>query len=170
MRADCLRSLANLGADHIDLFPVHFGDPDTPIEETSGAPAALAEEGLIRWHRIGHLPPDRVAGYLEAGDPFSLLMELSAVARTSRETLLPLCADHGTAAIAFSTTGRSVLTGAIGPETAFPPEDIRGLDPCSNGSGSPRHCASAIGSPRSPPRTRSHRCRSPLPGYWRSPP
>jgi len=63
------------------------------------------------------------------GEPFSILMELSAVARDSRRSLLPLCGGAGPAAIGFSVTGRGLLTGTIGPRPTFELGDIRNFDP-----------------------------------------
>ncbi len=56
-------------------------------------------------------------------------MELSAVTRTSREELLPLCNTYDVAGIAFSTTGRGILTGKYGSNTEFEPGDMRNVDP-----------------------------------------
>ncbi len=44
----CYASLKRLGVDYIDLYYQHRVDPDTPIEETVGALAALVKEGKIR--------------------------------------------------------------------------------------------------------------------------
>jgi aryl-alcohol dehydrogenase-like predicted oxidoreductase len=129
VRAACGRSLGRLGTDRIDLLQVHFDDPATPVEDTVAALEGLRDEGLIRHYGVGHLPAHRVARYLEVGDPFSILMELSAVARDSRRTLLPLCGGQGPVAVGFSVTGRGLLTGAIGPETTFEEGDIRRFDP-----------------------------------------
>ena len=129
VRAACARSLERLGTDRIDLLQVHFDDPATPVEDTVAALEGLRDQGLIRHYGVGHLPAHRVARYVEVGDPFSILMELSAVARDSRRTLLPLCGGQGPAAIGFSVTGRGLLTGAIGPETTFEEGDIRRFDP-----------------------------------------
>lgn len=123
------RSLDRLGTDRIDLMQVHFDDPTTPVEETVAALEALRAEGLIRHYGVGHLPGHRVARYLQVGDPFSILMELSPVTRDSRRTLLPLCGGPGPAAIAFSVTGRGLLSGTITPATAFAEGDIRRFDP-----------------------------------------
>lgn len=129
VEAACRRSLQRLGTDRIDLLQVHFDDPATPVEDTVGALEGLRAEGLIRHYGVGHLPAHRVTQYLEVGEPFSILMELSAVARDSRRSLLPLCGGAGPVAIGFSVTGRGLLTGAIGPETAFEEGDIRRFDP-----------------------------------------
>ncbi len=59
----------------------------------------------------------------------SVLMELSAVVRDSRVTLLPICRERGAGAIVFSVTGRGLLTGRIGRGMRFGEGDIRSLDP-----------------------------------------
>jgi aryl-alcohol dehydrogenase-like predicted oxidoreductase len=124
----CEESLERLQMDSIDLYQVHFDDPDTPIEETVGALEELVREGKIRRYGVGHLPVERVEDYFKAGKVFSVLMELSAVARESRKRLLPLCRAHGVGAIAFSVTGRGLLTG-IRERPQFEPGDIRNIDP-----------------------------------------
>ena len=45
---ECENSLKRLGIDCIDLYQHHWPDPDTPIEETMDACAALLKQGKIR--------------------------------------------------------------------------------------------------------------------------
>jgi aryl-alcohol dehydrogenase-like predicted oxidoreductase len=125
----CEQSLKRLQTDHVDLYQVHFDDPGTPVAETVGALEELVREGKIRHYGVGHLPPPRVNAYLNTGHVFSILMELSAVARASRETLLPLCQAHGVGAIAFSVTGRGILTSKIQQGATFEAGDMRNVDP-----------------------------------------
>ena len=98
-------------------------------------------EGKICHYGIGHLPVERAETYCKLGKIFSVLMELSAVARDSRKKLLPLCQKYDVGAIAFSVTGRGLLTGRFekeketekekenGKEKKFEPGDIRNIDP-----------------------------------------
>ncbi len=125
----CEQSLRRLRSDTIDLYQVHFDDPHTPVEETLGALEKLKASGKIRHYGIGHLPPSRIEEYLTSGAVFSVLTELSAVARSARERTLPLCQDHNVGVIAFSTTGRGLLTGMITPGHVFDEDDIRRVDP-----------------------------------------
>jgi aryl-alcohol dehydrogenase-like predicted oxidoreductase len=125
----CEDSLRNLGMEHIDLYQVHFNDPYTPVEETVSALEKLMQAGKIRHYGLGHLPIDRVKEYIETGNIFSVLMELNAAARQAREDLLPLCSGYGIGAIAFSVTGRGLLTGAYPSGHEFAAGDIRNIDP-----------------------------------------
>lgn len=129
VRTSCEKSLGRLQTDYIDLYQVHFNDPNTPVEETVEALEELLNEGKIRGYGVGHLPADRVEAYCEVGNVFSVLMELSAVARKPRKQLLPLCRRYDVGAIAFSITGRGLLTGRFQKERKFEPGDIRNVDP-----------------------------------------
>lgn len=125
----CERSLARLQTDYLDLYQVHFDDPKTPVEETVTALEKLKQDGKICHHGVCHLPIERVAEHMRLGDPFSVLMELSAVTRDALNAILPLCSQHKVAGIAFSTTGRGLLTGRFDQNTIFPDDDLRSLDP-----------------------------------------
>ncbi len=127
--AACDRSLRALQTEVIDLYQVHFDDPETPVAETVAALESLRRSGKIRHFGVGHLPPERVGEYLAAGDPFSILMELSPVQLHARSTLLPLCQEHDVGAIAFSITGRGALSGRLGRDVRFAEDDIRRIDP-----------------------------------------
>jgi aryl-alcohol dehydrogenase-like predicted oxidoreductase len=127
--AACDRSLQQLQTDYIDLYQVHFDDPATLVEETVDALEELVHDGKIRYYGLGHLPGDRVETYCRVGKPFSVLLELNAAARVAREHLLPLCRRYKVGVIAFSTTGRGLLTGKIRQDTVFSPEDLRRMDP-----------------------------------------
>jgi aryl-alcohol dehydrogenase-like predicted oxidoreductase len=131
IRTSCEESLRRLEIDHIDLYQVHFDDPKTPVEEVIETLEALKAAGKIGHYGIGHLSPKRAERFLIEGNVFSVMMELSPMARISLRTLLPLCRRYDAAAIAFSVTGRGLLTGRYQADRRpdFAPGDIRNLDP-----------------------------------------
>lgn len=47
IRRQCEESLRNLQTDYIDLYLVHWPDPNVSMEETIGAVAQLKKEGKI---------------------------------------------------------------------------------------------------------------------------
>ncbi len=125
----CEQSLKALQTEYIDLYQVHFDDPETPVEETVGALEELVTQGIIRNYGLSHLPLARIKTYFEIGNPFSVLMEFSAVSRSAMDELLPACRDNDVGAIAFSVTGRGLLTGKIKEAHSFEAGDIRNMDP-----------------------------------------
>jgi aryl-alcohol dehydrogenase-like predicted oxidoreductase len=125
----CDKSLTRLKTDYIDLYQIHFDDPDTLVDETIEALEKLKAEGKIRHYGIGHIQPDRIKAYFNSRTIFSTMMEFSAVARSAKEKKLPLCQENGVAAIAFSVTGRGLLAGQFKPGHAFEVGDIRRIDP-----------------------------------------
>ncbi len=125
----CEESLKRLQTDYIDLYQVHFHDPTTPVEETIEALEELVEKGNIRYYGVGHMPLEITEEYCRLGNPFSVLAEFSAVARESYEKLLPLYRKYNLGIVAFSTTGRGLLTGRFKEDLKFEPGDIRYLDP-----------------------------------------
>jgi aryl-alcohol dehydrogenase-like predicted oxidoreductase len=125
----CEQSLRRLQTEYLDLYQVHFDDPDTPVKKTVAALEDLVCEGKVHRYGIGHLPTQRAKMYCRTGNIFSILMELSAVSRYSRTTLLPLCQKYGAGGIAFSTTGRGLLTGRFQRPPVFDSSDIRHIDP-----------------------------------------
>jgi aryl-alcohol dehydrogenase-like predicted oxidoreductase len=128
IRSACEDSLRRLGTEVIDLYQVHFDDPHTAVEETVAALQALVQAGKICHYGVGHLPLERVNEYMDKGNLFSVLMELNAAAPQAREGLLPLCLEHGVGAIAFSVTGRGLLSGKYPAGHLFDPNDIRRID------------------------------------------
>jgi aryl-alcohol dehydrogenase-like predicted oxidoreductase len=125
----CDKSLTRLKTDYIDLYQIHFDDPDTLVDETIEALEKLKAEGKILHYGIGHIQPDRIKAYFNSGTIFSTMMEFSAVARSAQEKKLPLCQENGVAAIAFSVTGRGLMAGQFKPGHAFEEGDIRRIDP-----------------------------------------
>jgi len=122
-------SLRRLGTDHIDLYYQHRVDPDTPIEDTIGALAALIAEG-----KIGHI------GLSEAGTasirrahaihPITALQsEYSLWTRDCEPEVLPLLRELGIGFVAYSPLGRGFLTGTISSTDQFGPGDFRTENP-----------------------------------------
>lgn len=128
LKSSCEESLRKLGTGYIDLYQIHFDDPDTPVAETVSALEDLKRQGKIRRYGLGHLSPRRARAYLDEGSFFSILMELSAVSRHTYGEFLPLRQEHDFGIIAFSVTGRGLLTGKYQESPSFEQGDIRNLD------------------------------------------
>jgi aryl-alcohol dehydrogenase-like predicted oxidoreductase len=125
----CRDSLKALDTDFIDIYHIHYDDPQWSVEEVVGALEDLVRDGLIRYYGLDHVAPDRLQAYLEKGQVFSIMMELSAVERNALVGMLPVCRERDIAGGAFSVTGRGLLTGKVRDAASFRTDDFRRNDP-----------------------------------------
>ena len=125
VRAACDASLSRLGVDAIDLYYLHRVDPQTPVEETWRAMASLVAAGKVRALGISEPTVDELERVSRIHPVAAVQSELSLWTREHLEAVVPWCAAHGAAFVAFSPLGRGFLTGAIGSEARFGPEDFR---------------------------------------------
>ena len=121
--------LKRMKTDYLDLYQVHYDDPGAPVSQVVEVLEQLKKQGKIRQYGVGHLPLDKTRQYLEYGRPLSVLAEMSPVALNRYQELRPLQERCGFGIIAFSVTGRGLLTGKSGPNCRFAPGDIRSKDP-----------------------------------------
>jgi aryl-alcohol dehydrogenase-like predicted oxidoreductase len=129
IRHSCEQSLGRLKTDRIDLLQIHYDEPERPVDEVVESLESLVREGKIRRYGIGHMPALRADAYVRSGRPFSVLMEMSAIARHAAKGILPMCRRTGVAGIAFSVTGRGLLTGSPPAPEGLAEGDVRQMDP-----------------------------------------
>ena len=89
---------------------------------------SLKKEGKIRYYGIGHLPLDKTKEYLEIGNVSFVLAEMSPVNTSRYKELYPLREKYNFDIIAFSITGRGLLSGKISEKVEFGSNDIRSKD------------------------------------------
>ncbi|MGM0510929.1 MAG: aldo/keto reductase [Thermoplasmatota archaeon] len=125
----CEKSLERLQTSYIDYYLIHFSDPETPVKETIAAMEDLKDDGMIRGYGVGHISFEELKDYHKKGDISTAMMELSPVERGARQRLLPFCEENGINGIAFSVTGRGMMTGKFREVPDFEKGDIRNIDP-----------------------------------------
>jgi aryl-alcohol dehydrogenase-like predicted oxidoreductase len=123
-------SLQRLGTDYIDLYQMHWPDPETPFEETLSVLDDLVGEGKVRyigcsnyagWQIADAAWISRVRGWA----PFiSAQNHYSMVHRDVEKEVIPACAHFGLGMLPFFPLAGGVLTGKYrrGQE---PPEGTR---------------------------------------------
>ncbi|TAH61450.1 MAG: aldo/keto reductase [Gottschalkiaceae bacterium] len=129
VKASCETSLKKLKTDYLDVYQVHYHDPNTPVDETLEALESLKQDGKIRCYGVGHLPFDKTIEYLDLGEISFVLAEMSPVSTCRYRELHQLQARYDFKIIAFSITGRGLLSGTINSSTQFTNNDIRSIDP-----------------------------------------
>jgi aryl-alcohol dehydrogenase-like predicted oxidoreductase len=129
VRAACEASLSRLKVDVIDLYYLHRVDPETPVEETWGAMAALVAQGKVRWLGISEASVPELERVSRIHPVTAVQSELSLWTRDYLEDVVPWCAAHGASFVAFSPLGRGFLTGTIRADTEFSSGDFRSTLP-----------------------------------------
>ena len=113
VRTACEGSLRRLDVDVIDLYYQHRVDPDTPIEETVGAMAALVREGKVRFLGLSEASAENIRRAHTVHPITALQSEYSLWTRDPEEQILPVCRELGIGFVPYSPLGRGFLTGKI---------------------------------------------------------
>jgi aryl-alcohol dehydrogenase-like predicted oxidoreductase len=125
LRQGVEESLRALELDHIDLYQVHWPDPDTPAEETAAALQELVDEGKIRHAGVSNYTAEQLADF-DRTRPVETLQPPYHLLRRAVETdSLPYARDHDIGVLVYSPLGSGLLTGALTPDSTFPDDDWR---------------------------------------------
>ncbi|WP_458461909.1 aldo/keto reductase [Paenibacillus sp.] len=102
-------SLKRLQTDYIDLYQLHGGTMDDPIEETIEAFEELKKEGLIRCYGISSIRPNVIREYVERASIVSVMNQYSIADRRAEEEVLPLLEQKEISVIARGPVASGVL-------------------------------------------------------------
>ncbi len=122
------RSLKFLGVDCIDLYQTHWPSvpPDfTPIADTMAALLKLKQQGKIRAVGVSNVSPAELEENLRCGGIVSDQFRYSMLHRAPERDILPFCAEHQLATLTYMSLEQGLLTGKVGMDRVFGPEEFR---------------------------------------------
>ncbi|MDX6514681.1 MAG: hypothetical protein QOH73_347 [Gaiellaceae bacterium] len=124
-------SLERLGVDAIDLYQIHWPDPDEDIEEGWATLAELKEEGLVRHIGVSNFDVDQLRRIQQIAPVETLQPPYSLVARRVEDEILPFAEREGIGVIVYSPMGSGLLSGAMTREriASLAEDDWRKRDP-----------------------------------------
>jgi aryl-alcohol dehydrogenase-like predicted oxidoreductase len=125
LRSGVEDSLRHLGVDYIDLYQVHWPDPDTPIEETAGALDELFREGKIRHVGVSNYSAEQMEAFESVRPVETLQPPYHLFRRDIEEGALPWARRHEVGVLAYSPLAHGLLTGKFHEDTSFPNDDWR---------------------------------------------
>jgi len=127
VRRECEASLRRLKVDAIDLYQIHWPQPDEEIEEGWATMARLKEEGKVRWIGVSNFNVPQMERILKIAPITSLQPPYSILARGIEQETLPFTAAHNIGVISYSPMKSGLLTGAMTKErvASFAPDDHR---------------------------------------------
>jgi aryl-alcohol dehydrogenase-like predicted oxidoreductase len=120
-------SLRRLGVDTIDLFQIHWPNPEAEIEEGWEALAKFKEQGKIRWIGVSNFNVEQMRRAMKIAPITSLQPPYSMLRRAIEDEILPFCKVNGIGVINYSPMVSGLLTGKMSAERIadFPADDWR---------------------------------------------
>jgi aryl-alcohol dehydrogenase-like predicted oxidoreductase len=110
LEAELEGSLKRLGVDAVDLYYVHRRDASLPIEEVTETLAGLVKSGKTKAIGFSEIAPSSLRRAHAVHPVAAVQSEYSLSTRSPELGLVQTCAELGTALVAFSPVGRSLLT------------------------------------------------------------
>jgi aryl-alcohol dehydrogenase-like predicted oxidoreductase len=123
------QSLRRLQTDVIDLYQVHWPDPNTPIAEVADAMAALYRSGKIRAIGVSNFSPAQMDEFRAVAPLHTAQPPYNLFERSIEQDVLPYCRDHNIALLAYGSLCRGLLSGSMTDNTRFGGDDLRRNDP-----------------------------------------
>src|SRR5260370_23692998 len=127
VRRECDDSLRRLKIDVIELFQIHWPEPDRDIEEGWTELARLKEEGKVRYIGVSNFSVEQMKRAQAIAPITSLQPPYAAVRRAIEKDILPFCLRQNIGVIVYSPMYAGLLTGAMTRERVanFLAEDWR---------------------------------------------
>jgi aryl-alcohol dehydrogenase-like predicted oxidoreductase len=124
---ECEASLKRLNVDVIDLYQMHWPEPDEDLEEGWEAMVRLKEAGKVRHVGVSNCNVSQLARISKLATPASLQPPYSLVSPEIEESILPYCGQHNIGVIVYSPMRNGLLSGTMTKErvATLPEEDVR---------------------------------------------
>jgi aryl-alcohol dehydrogenase-like predicted oxidoreductase len=136
LKADSIRreveaSLRRLQIDRIDLYQIHWPEPDEQIEEGWSTLAELKAEGKVRYIGVSNFNVQQMQRAQAIAPITSLQPPYSMISPEIEESIVPYCRTNNIGVIAYSPMKSGLLSGKMTRErvAALPEDDFRRRTP-----------------------------------------
>jgi aryl-alcohol dehydrogenase-like predicted oxidoreductase len=131
VRREAEASLRRLNVETIDLYQIHWPNPDEDFEEAWGAIADLIREGKVRYGGVSNFSVAQLKRVQAIHPVASLQPPYSMIVRDVEDELLSYCAANDIGVIVYSPMQAGLLTGKFTRErvASLDDEDWRKRNP-----------------------------------------
>jgi aryl-alcohol dehydrogenase-like predicted oxidoreductase len=127
VRQEVEASLRRLGVDVIDLYQIHWPNPDEDIEEAWATIADLVREGKVRYAGVSNFSVEQMKRIQPIHPIASLQPPYNMLRRDIEAEILPFCAANNIGVIVYSPMASGVLTEKFSRQwvASLPDDDWR---------------------------------------------
>jgi aryl-alcohol dehydrogenase-like predicted oxidoreductase len=131
IRRECEASLRRLRVDVIDLYQIHWPEPEDEIEEGWTEMARLQREGKVRWIGLSNFNVAQMQRAAAIAPITSLQPPYSMLSPEIEESILPYTQANNIGVIVYSPMKSGLLSGKMTREriASMPPDDFRQRTP-----------------------------------------
>jgi aryl-alcohol dehydrogenase-like predicted oxidoreductase len=102
-------SLKRLQTSYIDLYQLHGGTIDDPVDESIEAFEQLVKEGKIRYYGISSIRPNVIRYWVKNSNIVSVMMQYSLLDRRPEEECIPLLHENNIGVLTRGSVAQGLL-------------------------------------------------------------
>ena len=127
VRRELEASLRRLNVDVIDLYQIHWPDPEPEIEEGWQTMTQLQKEGKVRYMGVSNFNAAQMRRAQKIAPITSLQPPYNIVTSDIEKEILPYCRENNIGVIVYSPMKSGLLSGKMTREriAKLPPDDFR---------------------------------------------
>jgi aryl-alcohol dehydrogenase-like predicted oxidoreductase len=126
-------SLKTLGVEQIDIYQLHWPDPNVPFAQTASALQELVDAGKIRHVGVSNFDAEQIAEFAKTRAVETLQPPYDLFRRDIEREILPYCRARDIGVLVYGSLAHGMLTGALNERTEFGPGDWRASAPFFKG-------------------------------------
>lgn len=122
IRTEIENSLKRLDIEQIDLYQIHWPDPDTPLEDSVEELLKLKQEGKFKYLAVCNFGVELMQEISEMADIISLQPQYSLLKREIEDQIIPYLLNNNLGTLSYGTLGGGILSGKYKERPQFDDE------------------------------------------------
>jgi len=122
IRTEIENSLKRLDIEQIDLYQIHWPDPDTPLEDSVEELLKLKQEGKFKYLAVCNFGVELMQEISKMTDIISLQPQYSLLKREIEDQIIPYLLNNNLGTLSYGTLGGGILSGKYQERPEFEDE------------------------------------------------
>ena len=129
LRSGIESSLRALNVDYVDVYQVHWPDPNTPMDVVAETLQQLVDEGKARHVGVSNFSRTEMSEFARTRPVETLQPPYNLLHRDPEADTLPYCVEHDIGVLSYGPLAHGLLTGAFSEGTTMRHDDWRRESP-----------------------------------------